>query len=205
MTISGTAFGDDDLIHGDTLTYTATQAGGVPLPSWLSFNGSTRTFSGTPGNSDIGLITLRVTATDIAGGSISTDFALEVLDVNDTTTAQAGTNSAIEDGAIVSGQLVATDIDPNSTLTYSMITNTTEGSVTVNANGSYSFNPGSAFQDLSVGETRNVTFVYEVEDNNENSQATVTITVSGTNDGLVAQSGTNTDVEDGTVVYRPTG
>src|SRR5690606_6394003 len=76
-----------------------------------------------------------------------------------------------------------------------------EGSVTVNANGSYSFDPGIDFQDLAVGETRDVTFVFEVEDNNgATSQNTVTITVSGTNDGPVALSGTNTAVENGAVV-----
>jgi len=39
------AFSDAD---GDTLTYTATLANGDALPSWLSFNAATRTFSGTP-------------------------------------------------------------------------------------------------------------------------------------------------------------
>ena len=32
----------------DALTYTATKSDGSPLPTWLGFNASTRTFSGTP-------------------------------------------------------------------------------------------------------------------------------------------------------------
>ncbi|MEM7576548.1 MAG: putative Ig domain-containing protein [Planctomycetota bacterium] len=75
------AFGDLDV--GDSLTYTAALADGSPLPSWLSFDDDTRTFSGTPANDDVGSITLRVTATDNAGSSITDDFALVVTNIND--------------------------------------------------------------------------------------------------------------------------
>ena len=37
-----------DVDAGDTLAYTATAADGSPLPTWLTFNAATRTFSGTP-------------------------------------------------------------------------------------------------------------------------------------------------------------
>ena len=37
-----------DVDSGDTLTYAATAADGTALPAWLTFNASTRTFSGTP-------------------------------------------------------------------------------------------------------------------------------------------------------------
>ena len=53
-----------DVDAGDTLTYSATLANGDPLPTWLTFNAATRTFSGTPANGDVGQITVRVTATD---------------------------------------------------------------------------------------------------------------------------------------------
>ncbi|WP_033570858.1 putative Ig domain-containing protein, partial [Dickeya undicola] len=51
---------------------------GSPLPSWLAFNPSTRTFSGTPGNADVGNLTIRVTATDGSNASVSTTFGLVV-------------------------------------------------------------------------------------------------------------------------------
>ncbi|MDZ7861182.1 MAG: putative Ig domain-containing protein [Candidatus Krumholzibacteriota bacterium] len=35
-------------------TYTATSAGGGALPSWLTFDAATRTFSGTPGEGEVG-------------------------------------------------------------------------------------------------------------------------------------------------------
>jgi hypothetical protein len=49
---------------GDTLALTATRADGSALPSWLSFNAATRTFSGTPANGDVGPIEVKLTATD---------------------------------------------------------------------------------------------------------------------------------------------
>ncbi|QEY13627.1 putative Ig domain-containing protein [Cellvibrio sp. KY-YJ-3] len=56
------AFSDQDL--GDSLTYSATLAGGGALPGWLSFDSATRTFSGTPSNGDVGTISISVTADD---------------------------------------------------------------------------------------------------------------------------------------------
>ena len=102
---------------------------------------------------------------------------------------------------MVNGTLAHTDADILDTHAYSLFSNTTEGSATVLPNGDYSFNPSADFQDLALGETRDVTFTYEVEDNNgAKSQADVTITVTGTNDDPVAQSAANTAVEDGAVV-----
>ncbi len=45
--VPSNTFSDVDV--GDTLTYSATLADGTALPSWLSFDAATQTFSGTPG------------------------------------------------------------------------------------------------------------------------------------------------------------
>jgi serralysin len=50
--------------NGDTLTYTATLQAGGGLPSWLSFNATTRSFSGTPDSGDVGILSIVVTASD---------------------------------------------------------------------------------------------------------------------------------------------
>ncbi|MDG2221474.1 MAG: VCBS domain-containing protein, partial [Rubripirellula sp.] len=135
------------------------------------------------------------------GATSQATITITVSGTNDGPVAQAGVNTAVEDGTVVTGQLTETDADASDTHSYALITNTSEGSATVNTDGSYFFDPGSDFQDLAVGETREVAFVYEVTDNNgATSQATITITVSGTNDGPVAQAGVNSAVEDGTVV-----
>ncbi|HEY0288216.1 MAG TPA: DUF4347 domain-containing protein [Pseudomonas sp.] len=65
-----------DVDAGDTLTYTATLAEGAPLPAWLSFNGATRTFSGTPTTAQN--LSVVVTATDLSAASVSNTFTLEV-------------------------------------------------------------------------------------------------------------------------------
>ncbi|ASN87241.1 Cadherin-like domain-containing protein [Pectobacterium versatile] len=80
VTLPAGTFTDPD---GDTLTLSATLADGTPLPSWLSFNPATGTFSGTPANGDVGSLTIKVTATDGNNASVSTTFGLTVTNVND--------------------------------------------------------------------------------------------------------------------------
>ena len=55
----------------------------VLLPSWLSFNASTRTFSGTPLNANVGAIDVKVTATDSGSAAISDTFSITVTNTND--------------------------------------------------------------------------------------------------------------------------
>ena len=83
-----------------------------------------------------------------------------------------------------------TPILPIRTRSY-ILTQPDEGSVTNNGDGTFSFNPNSDFQDLAAGETRQVTFTYEAVDdsgtaNDTSEPATVTITITGTNDAPVA-------------------
>lgn len=73
-------FADEDA--NDSLAYSATLANGDALPSWLSFDAATRTFSGTPQGAAVGALNLRVTATDLGGLSASADLALQVLNTN---------------------------------------------------------------------------------------------------------------------------
>jgi len=63
--------------QGQTLTYAATQSNGQALPSWLSFNASTKTFSGTV-PAAAASFSLKVTATDTAGLSASETFGATV-------------------------------------------------------------------------------------------------------------------------------
>ncbi|MBB2706461.1 MULTISPECIES: DUF4082 domain-containing protein [Rhizobium] len=70
FTLPTTTFSDVD--SGETLAYSATAADGTALPSWLSFNASTRTFSGTPTTS--GTYGVKVTATDLGGLAANETF-----------------------------------------------------------------------------------------------------------------------------------
>ncbi|PPC75368.1 hypothetical protein C4K68_20930, partial [Pokkaliibacter plantistimulans] len=71
-----------DIDAGDSLTLSATLADGSALPGWLSFNAATGTFSGTPSSSDVGTLSIRVTATDTSGASVSSGFSLRITDVS---------------------------------------------------------------------------------------------------------------------------
>jgi len=63
--------------NGQTLTYAATQLNGQALPSWLHFNASTETFTGTvPGGMET--LNLTVTATDTSGLTTSETFGVNV-------------------------------------------------------------------------------------------------------------------------------
>ena len=78
-----TTFNDAD---GDTLTYTVKQVlngDETDLSGWLSFNATTRTFSGTPQASDIGTITVKLTASD-GTASVSDEFDIVVSAAPDT-------------------------------------------------------------------------------------------------------------------------
>jgi hypothetical protein len=77
-------FADQDV--GDALTYSATLANGNALPTWLSFNANTRTFTGIPDDAQVGSLDLRVTATDSGDLSASDTFTLTVQNVNDAPT-----------------------------------------------------------------------------------------------------------------------
>ncbi len=74
----------DDADTADTLTYTAAQDDDTTLPTWLSFNASTRTFSGTPADTDVGTVSVKVTANDGSGetnATVSDTFDIAVKSV----------------------------------------------------------------------------------------------------------------------------
>ncbi|BAY22455.1 hypothetical protein NIES2100_22180 [Calothrix sp. NIES-2100] len=72
-----------DIDAGDVLTYSATLENGNALPSWLTFNPTTRTFTGTPSNDNVGNLNVKVTAKDNSAANISDIFAIAVENVND--------------------------------------------------------------------------------------------------------------------------
>jgi Ca2+-binding RTX toxin-like protein len=73
-------FADSDA--GDGLTLAFTREDGSALPAWMSYNASTGKIEGTPGFSDAGLYTVKATATDKGGLSVTSTFAINVTDTN---------------------------------------------------------------------------------------------------------------------------
>ena len=83
-------------LDGDTLTYRATKADDATLPLWLTFTATTRTFGGTPQLADVGTVSVKVTASDGNGGSVSDTFDI-VASPNNLPTASNGEVTASED------------------------------------------------------------------------------------------------------------
>ena len=111
-----------DVDAGDSLTYAATLADGSTLPSWLSFDASSRTFSGTPSNGDVGAIDVKVTATDGSSATATDTFTLTVTNTNDApTVANAISDQTIAEDSALSFQFasdVFSDVDAGDSLTY---------------------------------------------------------------------------------------
>ncbi|WP_445503579.1 cadherin-like domain-containing protein, partial [Microvirga sp. G4-2] len=75
-------------VDSTSLTYTAALADNTALPSWLTFNSATRTFSGTPPQNYNGTLDLKVTVSD-GLLSASSSFKLTINPVNDDPTGSA--------------------------------------------------------------------------------------------------------------------
>ena len=80
--VPANTFSDQD---GDPLSYSATLQNGNSLPSWLSFDTATHTFTGTPPANWNGVLDLKVTASD-GTLSASDSFRLTVTAVGDAPT-----------------------------------------------------------------------------------------------------------------------
>ncbi|WP_051291139.1 putative Ig domain-containing protein [Pedobacter glucosidilyticus] len=111
-----------DADAGNVLTYTAQLVGGGALPSWLSFNAATRTFSGTPLNANVGTISIDVTADDNNGGTVTDNFSIIIANINDApTVANAIPNQNATEDQLFSFQFATNtfaDIDAGTILTY---------------------------------------------------------------------------------------
>ena len=83
LTLSLPAGTFSDADASDTLLYSASLIDGAALPTWLSFDARTQTFSGTPLQPDVGALEVRITATDHGGLSAQGMFELHVVNVND--------------------------------------------------------------------------------------------------------------------------
>jgi Putative Ig domain/FG-GAP-like repeat/Domain of unknown function (DUF4114) len=77
--VAANTFTDPD--PGDVLSYSAKLTNGNSLPTWLTFDPTTKTFAGTPGAGNVGTLGITVTASDQAGLTIANAFDLKVNSV----------------------------------------------------------------------------------------------------------------------------
>ncbi|MEQ9887765.1 putative Ig domain-containing protein [Pectobacterium zantedeschiae] len=185
FTVPAGTFTDPD---GDTLTLSATLANGSPLPSWITFNPATGTFSGTPGNADVGSLSIRVTATDSSNASVHTDFSLTITNVNDAPVVATPipAQSVVQDGSLNFTVPPGTFTDPDGdTLTLSATLadgSPLPGWITFNpATGTFSGTPGNSdIGNLSIKVTAN--------DGDASISTTFSLTVTPSNQAPVVST-----------------
>ncbi|MDR6603056.1 VCBS repeat-containing protein [Achromobacter deleyi] len=209
-------FSDTD--NGDSFTYTADG-----LPPGLTIDPVTGIISGTldhsasQGGND-GVYTVTVTATDASGASVTQDFTWDVTNPAPTAIDDAGTTDedAVLNVTDPSAGVLANDSDPDGDALVVSAVNGVAGDVgkpvsgvgggtfTLNADGTYSFNPGNGFQHLPAGQTATSYITYTVSDGEGGTSiATLTVEITGTNDAPTAVALQNqSDMDGDTVTYN---
>jgi VCBS repeat-containing protein len=139
--------------------------------------------------------------------TVSNALAINISGTNDGPVAQADVAAVVEDGIVTATGNVLTndrDIDVGDVLSVANAGTYqgTYGSLVLEANGSYSYslnNNSSAVQNLRVGQQVNDVFTVTTSDGSASTTASLTITVTGSNDAPIVQADVAAVSEDGTV------
>ena len=200
---------------GDTVT--------VPNGTVTLNADGTVTFNPDPGYN--GPVEFDYTVADPTGATDTAHVTLDVGGVNDAPTAVADVGSTDEDTALVVSAAdgvikgAGTDTDPDgdslsvSAVSFGATSGTVGqpldgawGSLTLNADGSYTYTPNAAAQALDDSESQVDVFTYTVTDpSGLTSTTTLTLTVTGRNDAPVAIDDSATTPEDTPVTINVLG
>ena len=185
ITLPSEMFADADL--DDQLMLSAALSDGSALPSWLSFDAVTRTLSGIPGSSDIGIKDIERIATDMAGASVVSTFRLNVNQVNKAPTDVLLSSNVIDENAVgaVVGRLNASDPNSGDTFTYSILPGEDGSQFVIDGDV---LKVGSTALDYETGTTRRVT-VRATDGDGLTVDRTLTIIVGNVNEKPVISSG----------------
>jgi VCBS repeat-containing protein len=185
--------------EGDTLTAVLVNGAshGVVM---LNGDGS---FSYTPEEAFNGLDSFTYQATDGSEASNVATVTITVNPINDAPGASNDSYAAVEDTALTIGGpagVLANDNDADSGgLTASIVTSTHHGTVTLNADGSFTYMPAANYN----GED---SFTYTANDGTADSNvATVTLMIAAVNDAPVANNNSYTKNEDVTLTVSAPG
>jgi len=157
------------------------------------------------------------TISDGFGGADTATATVTITGVNDAPIAQnddvATNKNTVLNGNVLSdnGNGADTDIDAGDVLTVtavngqgvnvgSQITLASGALLTVNGNGTFSYDPNGAFVSLGAGASTTENFTYTISDGNGGTDtATATVTISGANNNPVARDDFFTIDEDSTI------
>ncbi len=153
----------------------------------------TYTVSGAGGGSDIGTVT--ITITGLNDPPVAVDDTGSTNEDTPLTVSAPGVlgNDTDPDGT---AGLLVTAVNGSAAAVGNQITLPSGALLTLNANGSYTYNPNDAFETLAVGQNDTDSFTYTVSDDVDSDVGTVTITITGVNDPPVAVDDTGSTAED---------
>ncbi|WP_141694740.1 VCBS domain-containing protein, partial [Candidatus Thiodiazotropha endoloripes] len=178
---------DVDLVEGGSLSFsTSEEVDGLTLNEDGSYSFDASSYQSL-GEDETESIEVPVTVTDDQGATAETTLTITVTGTNDAPVAEAQ-QTTVEEGAFAKGQLKAGDIDLAEGSALSFSTSSEVEGLTLNEDGSYSFD-ASSYQSLSAGETETIEVPVAVaDDHGATAGTTLTITVTGTNDNPVAEA-----------------
>ncbi len=163
-----------DVDH-DNLTFSLTPTGDAANGHVVM--GSDGHYSYTPNANFHGSDSFTFQVSDGHGGTDTSTMYIDVTSVNDLPVASNGSASGDEDTTIT-GSAHATDVDGD-TLTYSLVSGATHGSLSFHTDGTYSYTPAANYHGSD-------SFTFRANDGTGNSNtATVSINVNSVNDAPV--------------------
>ncbi len=178
-----------DVDADDSLSYTA-----LGMPSWLTFDDTTLTLSGTPTNDDVGTYNITLIVTDASKEEAKQEFTLNVVNVNDVPDVHDDKASVDEDNSVAINILendsdVDNDLNPASVR---VVTAPTLGKTSLNtANGVITYTPNE-----NVNGSDSFTYTVDDLENGRSAIATVSITINPVNDAPFAKIDTAITEED---------
>ncbi|MCF6386576.1 Ig-like domain-containing protein [Mycobacterium sp. MBM] len=184
--LSASVLSNDSDTDGDTLTTTLVDG---PAHGTLTLN-TDGTFTYTPNADFNGTDSFSYTAGDGTATSSVATVSITVTPVNDAPIANNNSYSTGEDSTLT-GNVLSNDTDADAdALTATLVTGPTHGTLTLNADGSFTYTPTTDYTGLD-------SFTYQTSDGSATSNtALVTIAVTAVNDAPVAVDDTFTTNED---------
>ena len=143
--------------------------------------------------------TFTYTISDGEGGTVTGTATVTVTGTNDAPTLTGSAAADILEGAgsvTLDVLSTASDVDASDVLSVAEVTNGTNGTATVNLDGSVTYTPNAgAFDFLAAGATATDTFTYTISDGEGGTvTGTATVTITGTNDAPTLTGSASTDI-----------
>ena len=104
--------------YPEPLTYHADQPDGSSLPAWLVFDENLLSFQSTPGDSAVGSLSVRVTATNAQGSYASDIFVVTVTNINDQPTGSVSITGTATQGQVLTATNSLNDVDGMGAVSY---------------------------------------------------------------------------------------